>query len=89
MKKIFKLSILAFIISVASYSILSKQKSHENILTDITLSEVEAMASCEVKKNGEVIFRCDGEEEADCQDKYKAMFVGTIEIECSGTYVKL
>lgn len=90
MKKNFKLlSVLVFIISVVSYSILNKQKSHNSVLTDFTLSGVEAMASCEVKRDGKIIFRCDGEEQADCQDKYKAMFVGTIEIECSGTYVEL
>lgn len=90
MKKIFKsLSILIFLISVVSYVNFKQTKSHERVLTDITLSEVEAMASCEVIRNGKIIFRCVGEQQADCQDKYKALGIGTIEIACSGTYVEL
>lgn len=55
----------------------------------LTLDEVESIASCEVKKNNKIIFQCDGEEEKDCKDKYSSLFTGEISIECSGIYVEL
>lgn len=88
-KKTKLLFCLAFIISVICYNIQNRQKSNNSSSTDFSLSEVEAMASCEVKRNGKVIFKCVGDEQADCQEKYKAVFAGTIEIECSGVYVEL
>ncbi len=51
-----------------------------------TLGEIESLASCEVMKNGKVIFRCDGEEENNCRERYKSVFTGEIMIKCSGTY---
>lgn len=51
----------------------------------LTLGEVKSLVSCEVMKNGEVIFRCDGEEN-NCREKYKSLFTDEITIKCSGTY---
>ena len=86
MKKIKVYFLLTIIMLVAGYNVAKVKQIP--MLSDIALGEVEALSRCEIKKNGEIIFECRGNEETDCKEKYKAMFFGTLEVDCSGTFVK-
>lgn len=82
-----KMLAVGIILFIATITATHLNNSVEPV--QFTLDEIESLASCEVKRNNKVIFRCDGEKEDNCQEKYKSMFTGEISIECSGTYVEL
>lgn len=55
-------------------------------IASLGINDVEAIAACEVSRNGKVVFQCDGEDET-CKGSYTKPIVGKVDLECSGKKV--